>query len=551
MTERLVRAFGGDPRTVRALADGLRRATSGRLELEVERRGGMGLAPELMPALVGTLLGFLSFGLAGLVFALRDHPAFTTFLVAAAHASTCLLITVFLMAPALLEDDDALTIGWWPVSLRDVALARLSLVLGPVVRASLVLLVLPVCVHAIVGPVPLLDGLGLALGLVLQGIAVTFGLTALLLGLVVRVGRDRARRVAQVGGIVLLLGATLGPTVVPLFAGRPETRGVHAEVPELPAWLPPGWYAAWGRLGADPPDALPWAVLGAAVAAAVVPLAFRGFASRRRGEDLSPRAGRPRPAPLVALVAAWLRPFTPGREGFTVRRLLAGHLREDWHLAALRAWPIAVAGLLAGAAVVDPAQLAGLAEPAGALPVRGAALSVLAALYLPLPVLGVLVASQDHRAAWLLAQADLDPHRLLSAVRGVVRGLALVPALAILGLLLVRCGASAQVVAGDLVVFGLTFEFALRVAQRSYLVLPFSRSWSSPPEDFVIAWAVGLVPVSTIAVLWMVIVHDPFTVGKAVTWALLVLGIALVERSSRRAVERAGLHLELAPPERS
>ena len=69
----------------------------------------------------------------------------------------CALLSVLLAAPAMLDDEDARSIGWWPITSRDIALARLLGILRPVALASVILCGLPLVVFAVVGPIPMLS----------------------------------------------------------------------------------------------------------------------------------------------------------------------------------------------------------------------------------------------------------------------------------------------------------------------------------------------------------------------------------------------------------
>src|SRR5204862_3960905 len=121
-------------------------------------------------------------------------PELATFAVAVAQAAMTIAMTAMIGVPSLLADDDAAVLGWWPLSARDLTLARLLIVLRPVMQGSAVLCGLPLAAHALLGPIPLVSALSLAVGLALQAIAVTALVMAVVAGALSGPGRKAGRR---------------------------------------------------------------------------------------------------------------------------------------------------------------------------------------------------------------------------------------------------------------------------------------------------------------------------------------------------------------------
>ena len=253
--------------------------------------------------------------------------------------------------------------------------------------------------------------------------------------LVIRLlGRRTARRLtglASDGAVFLFLFL-----VLPALARRADWLIEHGR--SLALLLPPLWFAAWGALLSDPRAPL-LAGLGLAVTGLLVALGFRLLAgSAQTAETLETTPARPRRGHWSDLAAAALRPWTPGREGWAVRRLLLHHLREDWRFLGTMALVPVMYGVLALLAVVK-------ARATGAPEVGATALIEIqfwwwVAFFAPYGVF-MMQYSGRPRALWVVALADLDAGRLLAAQRGILRGLILAPMLLIYAAQAARLGA--------------------------------------------------------------------------------------------------------------
>lgn len=535
-----IRLLGGDPRRVDALQRGLRRAATGRMELLDERRG-TGIPLEFVPILVGAVLAVLSMLLTGGTILLRARPDVAALLPCLAAALLAIIVSSALGAPSLLADDDARILGWWPISSRDLALARFAALLRPVLAGSAVLCALPVAAFAVVGPVPIVSALLLALAIVVQACAACAAVVAVVAGAVRLLGRQGARRLL----LFVMTPLVVVPAALPgLLADSIARQPQRVEV--LLAILPPAWFASWALVPADA-AAAPLA-LSLITTLGVIPLAMRLVASGGAGEQVEARRARPRRAPLGSLAGALLVPFTPGREGRVMRRLVVAHVREEWRLGILRLAPLAA--LAAAVAVaLAPESLAASAVQIlpGSLGFRPVLLAPIAAVFLALPSVLLLLGSEDHDAAWLLAGSDLEPARMLGAARGAARALVGLPLVTVVAALHARAGSPLALAIPDVTITALMFDVALRAIQRRHLLWPFSRPWDGPPDDLVLAMAAGGVPLAITLLLLLAVGYDHGHVTRLAGCAILVPVIVALHRSIARAAATEGLRLEIVP----
>jgi hypothetical protein len=278
------------------------------------------------------------------------------------------------------------------------------------------------------------------------------------------------------------------------------------------------------------------------------PVALRLLATRSRGDAPEVRRARPPRAVLATVTSTWLVPFTRGVEGLVARRLWLAHLREDARLLPLRWMPLVVAGAAVALCLVPSEALAPLAAKGASFPVR-------AAVVLPIPailagMLAVLaqVASDDHAAAWLLAQSGLDPSRMAAAQRGAGRALFLAPLILLLALAHVLAGTAPLRATTDLVLVALVFELSQRLFQMRHACWPFSRPRGAPPDDAVIILACALVPLAAIVIGWMAMIYETAWWGKLLTIAFVAWWLGLARREHERMLRADRLRLEIADP---
>jgi len=538
-----IRACGGEPFRVRAFATGLRRAAEGRFELQQERQGG-GFAADMLPMLAGVMLALFGLMLALATLILRSRPDIAAFAIACVHGAFVVMLSLALAVPLFLGEDDARCTGWWPLPMRDVALARVLVVLRSVFGASLCLVTLPLLAHAVIGRVPVVSALLLALGLALQAAAASLLPVAAIAGVVALLGRRVAGRVLAGAGIATLAGVLVASALAPRWVPSTPPGAVPGSLPAPPPWAPPTWFSAWARLGDEGAPQL--AGLSVALALVAAPVALRVLATRSRGDAPEIRHARPRRSLLAPATSAWLAPFARGLEGLVVRRLWLAHLREDARLLPLRWMPLVALGGAVALAFAPERALEPFASASGELPVRVAViLPVMATLAGMFSVLAQ-VTSADHAAAWLLAQSGLDPSRTAAAQRGVGRALFLAPIVALLALAHVLAGTAPGRAVADVLIVTLVFELSQRLFQMRHPCWPFSRPRGAPPDDAVIILACALVPLAAITIGWMALIYESAWWGKLLTAAFLLWWLRLARREHERMLRADGLRLEIA-----
>jgi hypothetical protein len=550
MIERLfaaiVRALGAEVERVLLLRDWMERGANGRVQLEIERRSGSTIPVDqkVIKLFFGIMLGFNSIGIA--VVTGFSRGVFGIWIVSFFGAIIVFTVISFLAVQRLLPDDDVKLMGWWPVSIREVMLARIGLLLEPALHVMVALATLPLLVLLVVGRPPVIGSLLFASGLLLQTVGLIVG-GVLVAATLRRVGGQRkAQRFFHlVYG--LIVGVPWLVVYLLLPAGGVALEAWLASPPWATALLPSVWAPSWGLAFTA---RFAWVGVVASILVAIIggALMMRGLLSGGRGEPLSPmRSGRPR-IPVVPLIEILLAPFARGREGWLVRRLTAAHLRDDPQtLGALGLIPLLL--LFEGAILFDRSLLAALAVPAESVPVRIAFLFTLPAVLFPLSMMPSLVYSSDARAAWILATAELHPHRLLAAQRGVARGLTLVPMLVVFALLHVFAGTAPALVVSDLMLSWLVWEAACVAIQSIYPVMPFSRVREGGGMEL-LAVSVMMMPVWMMLSAWTVLGYEllPWWTGKVLTWTLLGSLVLYLRRRLERNVGERALPVEFAPP---
>ncbi len=529
----LLRLAGVEAVRVAILARGLERQLRG---LQEQQRGqaGSGLDPELLRMLVLVLLALFSLLLGMVTVQLAGRPELATLVLLAAQLGAVLLRSGGEVVPLVLDADDHRVLGWWPVSARELLLARGAVLLRGVAEATLAVAALPLLLLALRGAPPVGGALGAAAGLALHGVAVAALLLVWVQGLARLAGRRRARRFTEALGTVTLI------VLINLLARAAGAVGGWLE--GLAGWqellLPPLWFAAWGGWARPQPAQMLGALLALAMVAVLVGLGARALASAARGddpgEDRSGAGGRDWSAPLSAWAGRWL----PGRQGRAVRLLLTAHLREDWRLlGVLLGVPILMTGYLV--------LVTGWRPPPGSEGTAGVA-DWAAPLGLLLSMLGLSLASAlscsaEATAAWLLRSGVIEAPRLLALQRRLVR--ALVPAPLLTATLLVTL-LSGRLSPGQALLAAvpawLALEIMLAFMQWTLPAAPFSRPWQRQGHGGR-AYQLLLVVVWPVAVLPLFLVLDSgwwgfpaVIVVQAATWgSLRWLG--------RRRVARTGL----------
>ncbi len=487
----LVRAAGGRPEVVLPLFQGLERAAEGRNELlraQARRRRRINISAWALRAIMLTLtaLGSVILTVFLLVHVTDFHPHPGVLVLAAAHWFLVLALVLNLAGPSLLVDEDFQVLGWWPVSRRELLLARLGTLLMPALQVSLALLAAPLVALAVTGRPPVLLALLFLAGLTVQTLGLVFG-AGVVLSLVVRLwGRRRAQRVAALmadGNSLMYFWLIL------LFADKL----VHffADKVGLLLALPPFWFAGFGDLqGAR--SVWPGALAGTLVSLLMVWLGLRLLVSEGGGQAAEPLETRPSRWHYSSLISWLLQPMMPGREGWVVRRLLEHHLREDWRfIAGMVSLPVIMAFLFFG-----------LTSTRGDHEITRSALLAVGnhhlLIFMASSIIFLSSYSSTPRAMWVVGLADLDTGRLLAAQRGMIRGLAFFPILAVYAVRAFSLGASWQVVALDVLVLGLETEAAVTILQPFLMIMPFSLAYTNEQTGRRIlvgflAMAVGLV----------------------------------------------------------
>jgi hypothetical protein len=529
-----LRLTGTSPSRVRGLAAALRAEVRGQKALQYAARGRRGLHPDTGRVLLLVVLGLLSVGVAVGVGLLGERPLVAATLMALAQAGAGLMRAAGDVVPLVLGTDDRRVLGWWPVSERELLVARGGLVLTAVLEASVAVLAMPAVVLAVVGTPPVIAMLTALVGLLLHAVALAALLVLAVHALGRLLGRHRARRLVEVmGTVVLVIGLNVAVRVVEPLAAR---------LAGLPDWwplaMPPAWFGAWAALAT--PSV--W-TLGAAVAALACAVSLVGGGARALGrrdaDHETPPARRRRPRrDWTAPVVAWVAPWLTGADGRALRILLRAHLREDWRFTgALLFLPGA---MLLYLLVVRGDGLEEMGQ--GLSTLEGA--SIMLALWLSLlgvSLGGAVVCSTEAAAAWIVHAAAWSPTRVLALQRRLVRWLAPVPLLAVAAALLAwRGGLTPGEVVLAVAPAWLAFEIMLVFMQCVAPAASFSRAWRRDGQEFR-GFHLLLAVIWPLAVAPLFLFYDRWPLGTLAVLAGQALLLLAVRRLLRRRVATRGV----------
>lgn len=528
----LILLAGGRPDVVRPLTRGLLRAADGGLELLWARSSGsFVLSPQGARILAAVLAALGSVLVVGLMIMTGRRVEWAAYLLAGAHWAVVGVMALVMGGPSLLVDEDAAVLGWWPLTRRDLLLARLGALLRPLLEVSLALTMAPLVAFAFAGSPPVAAAILLAVGLLLQTLAAAM-VVIILLQTAARLGGPRhARRLAT----LLTEGAPLLFFLPLLLAGLLEERWdwIEEHGSTLALLLPPFWFGAWGLPLAGGRTLLA-AAAGLVGTAALGALGFhvlaRPAAPAERIESVSSYPSRRH---WSRLVSAALIPWSSGREGHVTRRLLEHHLREDWRfVGAMLAQALLFGVMIFIDEDVDPRAATGLVNFAFVYWVT-----------LWAPGLAVTMQySSRPQALWVVALGDLDPARMLAAQRGILRGLALAPVLAIYAGRAAALGFRPWVIAADALILAGFWELMITLVQTRQRSLPFCCPFNQDRKAERLVNALLGVGMG-IAFLALTIWYEGDPAGRVALALLLPLAIGLALRRQRRRL--AGTRLRM------
>ncbi len=353
----LVRVAGGRPEVVVPLTRGMLRDAAGQSKDFQSRRRRGGLSAEAIRILTLAITALLSVILSIIMLAkpMPMRPPLMVIILVGLHWVVVLSTVLNQAGPAMLSARDEDVVGWWPLTRRELLLARFGLLLKPALEVTVALTLLPLITFLFMGRPPVLAALILALGLLVQTLGVAFGLAGLLMLALRLLGRRKSERLAGMfadgnGTLLFYLPFLLWDKLAPWFQ-------THDWVVYL---LPPIWFSGWG----DPLLAGRFrilALMGLAASLLTIALGMRAAVTGTAGVEIREVETRPARFSLSGLIAGFLRPMMPGIEGWAVRKLLQAHLREDGRFTgSMAGFPLMVLffSFVMGGDVCDPADLA-------------------------------------------------------------------------------------------------------------------------------------------------------------------------------------------------
>lgn|GEM_PF-4306987 len=534
----VVRLAGGRPEVVLPLYEAIEKAAAGSHDIlrKQSRRKAVISAQFLRVLGIGvTFIFSLVLSVTMLIDPGNIHPPPGVLILVGVHWLLVLNMVLGLAGPSLLVDDDHKVLGWWPVTRREIMLARLGTLLKPALQTTLALMAAPLVVYAIVGRPILLTAAVFGLGLILQAICVTFGAAVALSLLVRMLGRTKAQRLAALladgnNFFYFWLIFLVAPRIWPWLKGHTEVLNA----------LPPLWFGAFGDLAAGP-HAWLMASVGVIVTAILVGTGLRLMVAADAGSQAVKVEKAPSPRHPSRLVSWLLQPWMKGREGWVLRRLLESHLREDWRfIGGMISMPLVMLVFFFGAGGNMGRDLVDADINRTAL---GAVSYTHMLILMAASVLHLSAFSSTPAALWLVALADLDTRRLLSGQRGMVRGLITAPMLLVYGIRAMTLGAPPWIALLDMAVLGLQVEIIVTVMQPILMVMPFSRGYTndqSARRMLIVFISMGV----AVVFIAMNFVYAEVATARYVVWVLLPLLLWAARWWLGRRVGDRRLHME-------
>lgn len=430
--------------------------------------------PSLSPQ-VGRLLGVLLLGIGGVILGayiaavpLTIPPSALLRGILSFAGLIALVYAVWLLYTILLSEQDAASLGWWPVRPRSLVLAKVVFTVRELLIGAVIVLGPMTLAWIFRGPVPMLSALGLVISVILT-IWLTV-MTALVLvstsqrTLGVR-GTRNLMLVFIALGMILYIGLISKESWVKLAAGAL----IHSP------FFPPRWLALLGGAATIPSSAdLLW--LGGHLLAIVFVtwLAFRSVGPRLMAGFSEPVQSRRRSRGLLArYFFLWGR----DREWRIVSRLFIAHVRNDWrfrrHLAVLAGYFVVMIVFAAtkhsiGALLVSRDAATGVFSPG--------MIVFMIAILVPLMIFPMLSASSESKALWIVYAGQVNRLKIALAVRRLFRAVYLYPLLALAAYLYFGTGGATTDSIKQFVLLVLTVELTTSVVHRVYDVFPFAQS---------------------------------------------------------------------------
>ena len=507
MTPRVVAPLlalcGVQPDRAWALMRGLRAEARGQIVIQHEEKGKKGLHPDTGRIIVLVFLALGSIGVAVGVGFMRGRPDLAVSLMVLAQGVAAFMRAGGEVVPVVLGADDRQVLGWWPVSEREILVARGVLVLEAVLEASAAVLAIPLVVLLVMGRPVGLATVGGLVGLVLHAMVLAAVMLLLVHGLGRLLGRKRARRVIDVMSSMIII-------IVINLVVRSLQPSLDA-VGELSPWalsaIPTYWFGAWGSLQALTGPRL--TALACGVAATVLLLAggIRTLAGRNTVADHEDQAVRRGGRDWTRPILAWVAPWLSGRDGRVMRLLLKTHLREDWRFtSSVLFLPVGMLVYLFVIRVDDMGELMNdLVSARELAPTMGMWMTMLA-----VSMGGSMVLSVQADAAWLVQTGVLRPRRMLSLQRKLMRWLVPIPLMVvILAVLVLRVGLDVRQTPLVAIPALLSFEIMVVFMQCANPSLPFCRAWRREGHHFrgfhllaMVVWPLAFAPVM-LGFLWL------------------------------------------------
>jgi hypothetical protein len=537
----LVAMAGGRPEVVGPLAAALTLAAKGTSEILHEksrRKRGLHFSPDTLRILVLVLasLGSVVFSLIMVISPPETHPAVGVVVLVVVHWSVVSLMVTGMAGPSLLVDDDAMVMGWWPITQRELLLARLHLLLQPALEITLAMGLLPSVVYVFTGKPPVIAALSLLAGLLVQAVNITFTV-AVFMSLALKVfGRRKGERMAS-----FLADGNLLYLFYPLLFLGDELAGWVASHLWFLAFMPPVWFIAAGDLQAG---GYYFVLAGGGILVTIIMVTFglRALVSGSLDTGSVVAEGRPGPWHYSRVISAILAPFMVSREGWTLRILLEQHLREDWRFVGSWATSFLMITMMTffrnsgGNVTPDDLVFSSLVSVPGAFfIVMFAATFVFSMSY-----------SGQWQAMWLIGLGDLDSQKIMSAQRHILRLLYIIPALGMFALKAGLEGAGWLVLLRDVLIMGVEMEIMITMLQSINTAMPFGAAFQNDQsfrrvlQGFMMMGVVGVV----VLINWS---YASQQIPGYVTWATLPVlwGVARLFLRHRGSLGRLSMDVVL------